>query len=392
MLLRFYIVQQTVRRGKVRRMQPEGGYEVIVIGAGAAGVGLGVALQHAGIQNYLILDRQEVGASFKRWPAEMRFITPSFPTNSIGMLDLNAVALGTSPAYSLKREHPSGWEYAIYLQAVALHFRLPVRLGVDVYWISAQQEGGFHLETSQGPLQARFVVWAAGEFQYPFRPDFPGAEFGKHNSAIDAYQNCSGRQFVVIGGYESGIDAALHLASYGKNVVVLDRNAPWSSESSDPSVSLSTYTQERMESPSLRGKITLAPNSAVQEISHNGKQFEVLTGQGEKWKTRAEPILATGFVGSTSLVQEWFEQREDGYPLLNEFDESTTTPGLFLSGPMVRHENHVFCFIYKFRQRFAVVADTIARRLGLDPQGLELYRNWGMFLDDLSCCGEKCVC
>ncbi|MEL7337575.1 MAG: NAD(P)-binding domain-containing protein, partial [Planctomycetota bacterium] len=101
-------------------------YDVIVIGAGAAGVGVTVALKHAGIENFAVLDRHGVGASFASWPAETRFITPSFPTNSIGMLDLNSIAIGVSPAYSLEVEHPTGQEYAAHLRAVAEFFQLPV--------------------------------------------------------------------------------------------------------------------------------------------------------------------------------------------------------------------------------------------------------------------------
>ena len=48
-----------------------------------------------------------------------------------------------------------------------------------------------------------------------------------------------------------------------------------------------------------------------------------------------------------------------GSPLLSDEDESTKTPGLFLVGPAVRHEDHVFCFVYKFRQRFGVVAEGV---------------------------------
>ena len=92
------------------------------------------------------------------------------------------------------------------------------------------------------------------------------------------------------------------------------------------------------------------------------------------------------------MVAELFEAREDGYPLLNENDESTISPGLFLCGPAVRHENLIFCFIYKYRQRFAVVAKAIANSLDLPAEGLETYRAFGMYLDDLSCCGKECVC
>ena len=54
----------------------------------------------------------------------------------------------------------------------------------------------------------------------------------------------------------------------------------------------------------------------------------------------------------------------EGAPLLNKLDESTTTPGLFLVGPAVRHGDLSFCFVYKFRQRFGIVADAIAKGLG----------------------------
>ena len=99
-------------RSLLRKRKPHR-HDVIVVGAGAAGVGVGIALMHAGITDVLIVDRHDVGASFERWPKEMKFITPSFPTNSIGMLDLNAVAIGTSPAYSLKVEHPTGRQFCL---------------------------------------------------------------------------------------------------------------------------------------------------------------------------------------------------------------------------------------------------------------------------------------
>ena len=54
-------------------------YDVVVVGAGAAGVGVAVALKHAGIENFVVSERHTVGASFASWPAETRFITPSYP-------------------------------------------------------------------------------------------------------------------------------------------------------------------------------------------------------------------------------------------------------------------------------------------------------------------------
>ncbi len=367
--------------------------DVVVVGAGAAGVGVGVALSDAGVDDLLILDRYGVGASFDRWPEQMRFITPSFATNSIGMLDINSVVLGVSPAFTLGVEHPTGAQYASFLRVVAEYFELPVRPGIDVLCVTPE-ENGFVLHTDQGAIWARHVIWAAGEFQYPRTACFPGAELCRHNATIDSWESVVGNKAVVIGGYESGIDAAIHLARLGKQVTVLDRGdpAPWAYDSSDPSISLSTYTCERLREPSVSKRIELVSSADVTEVLRNGDGYEVRCGNGDRFKAFAPPILATGFRGSMSLVADLFDKREDGYPLLNDRDESTITPGLFLCGPMVRHDNHVFCFIYKFRQRFAVVAKTIADRLGLPAEQLEMYRQWGMYLDDLSCCGQECVC
>jgi len=366
-------------------------FDVLVIGAGAAGIGVGIALKHAGVENFLIIDRHRVGASFDRWPAETRFITPSFPTNSIGMLDLNSVAIGVSPAFSLGVEHPTGQEFASHLRDVAKHFELPIQPGVDVRRITLDGDR-FVIETGERQMYAKHLIWAAGEFQYPRLNGFVGAEHCVHTSQIKSYEALTGDDWVIIGGYESGVDAAYHLAANDRKVKLFDKGCPWKDESSDPSVALSTYSLERMTEEFFEAAVELFPHSPIQAVRKFDSDYEVKLIDGRHFTTKQPPILATGFEGSTKLVRDLFEAREDGYPLLSTNDESTITPGMFLCGPSVRHEQHVFCFIYKYRQRFAVVAKAIATRLGLPAEELEMYRKWGMYLDDLSCCGEECAC
>jgi thioredoxin reductase len=366
-------------------------FDCLIVGAGPAGLGVAVALRQIGVERLAILERHAVGASFARWPKEMRLITPSFPTNSIGMLDLNSVAIGTSPGFSLQVEHPTGREYAGYLQALAAHFELPVRTEIDVRALHPADEQ-IVVTTSRGEFSAPCVVWAAGEFQYPRLRPFPGAEHGCHNGLVSSWAGVTGREHIVIGGYESGIDAAIHLAAAGKRVRVVERQSTWTSDDSDPSVTLSPFTRERLVAAQATKRVELIDGFEVECIERSKWQYRVIDSFGRTLKTGSPPILATGFEGSLRLVQSHFELREDGFPLLTDEDESTVVPGLFLAGPAVRHEKHVFCFIYKFRQRFAVVARAIGQRLGLDTSALESYRQWGMFLDDLSCCGQECVC
>jgi cation diffusion facilitator CzcD-associated flavoprotein CzcO len=375
----------------ITRMKP---FDVVIVGAGAAGVGCGVLFRHLGLTDFTLLERRRIGASFQRWPKEMRFITPSFTSNSFGQTDLNAIAPYTSPAFTLQREHPNGHEYAIYLNAVADHYQLPVQTDVEVTSIE-HADGLFTLDTNRGLLDARFVIWAAGEFQYPRLDPFPGAEHCKHNSGVRTWKNYPGGQdVIVIGGYESGLDAAIHLAELGKRVRVLEKSDVWQQPGHDPSSSLSTFTLERLSAARKTRRITLIDGVDVRRVDkHTAGGGYAVRGMGrQRWTTDAPPVLATGFNTSARRIAPLFEWREDGFPLLTEHDESTLAPGLFLAGPGVRQQRFIFCFIFKFRQRFAVIANQIARRLGADTAPLTLYRQHGMYLDDLSCCGDQCAC
>ena len=105
--------------------------DVVIVGAGASGIGLGIMLTRTfnlDPERVLIIDRGEVGESFLRWPREMRFISPSFNSQGwTGSFDLNSVAFGTSPAYTLHSEHPTGEQYAYYLRELAKAGELNVK-------------------------------------------------------------------------------------------------------------------------------------------------------------------------------------------------------------------------------------------------------------------------
>ena len=365
--------------------------DAVIVGAGAAGIGVGIAIAHAGIENFLIVDRDTVGSSFSSWPEETRFITQSFPSNSMGMIDLNSIAIGISPAFSMKVEHPTGKEYAEHLQDIAEYFELPILENTNVDSIE-KIDGLFHLNIGDGNLLAKNVICAAGEYQYPLLDGFEGVELCRHTATVSRYADLEGDNFLIIGGYESGIDAAYHLANNGKKVVLFDINSPWDEESSDPSITLSTFSFERMRNANFENNVRLNPQTPVKSVNLVNGTYEVRTQDGQVFNSDSKPLFAGGFDGSHKFVSDFFDEREDGFPLLNESDESTLVPGMFLCGPSVRHDGHIFCFIFKYRQRFAIVAQAIASSLDIPTdEFVEAYRGWGMYLDDLSCCGQECL-
>ncbi|MEM9012410.1 MAG: NAD(P)/FAD-dependent oxidoreductase [Pseudomonadota bacterium] len=365
---------------------------VAIVGAGPAGLGVARVLRDLAIPDVWVLERGKIGQSFRNWPSGTRLLTPSFAGNVFGLTDLNAISYDSSPGWSLRREHPDGGAYARYLEHAATAFGINVQCGVDVQALRPEGDE-LTLVTDHGEFTADFVIWACGHFGAPSTGGLPGAELARHYGHVQCWKDVPGDVVYVVGGYESGIDAAIGLAQAGKEAIVLDRGAPWLDDDKDPSRSLSPYTLQRLDEARANLPITLLADVDVIALEKEANGIHILAGDGRAWLSDSAPILATGFGSGTAPVSDWFDYDPHGLPMLTPQDESVALPGLFLVGPEVAHNGHLFCFIYKFRQRFAVVARAIAGRMGVDTSPLEIYYDNNMFLDDLACCDDdKCLC
>ena len=362
-------------------------FEVVVVGAGPSGIGVSIILQKMGI-NFTVLDRNNVGSSFLKWPKQMKLLTPSFLSNTFKMIDLNAITYDTSPALTLQTEHPSGHEYAAYLKKLSEHFKLPIQSATNVDSV-LKTEDGFLIKTNKGKIKSKYLVWAAGEFQYPKIHSFPGSKYCIHNSLISNWDDVQGNEFFVIGGYESGMDTAINLAERKKRVLIIDKDNLLNSEDIDPSRTISPYTKDRLRRVNTENLIEFHTGRVVR-VEKDQHEFIIFT-EKKKIRSKTKPILATGFKGSLSLIKGLFDW-EEGKPQLNSFDESTKTPGLYVTGPMLQSHNMIFCFIYKFQQRFAVVANNIGIKLSKDVSVIEQYKKEGMYLDNLEDAKDECAC
>lgn len=371
--------------------------EVIIVGAGPAGVGMAAILRRSAIQDILVIDSHEVGASFLRWPKETRFITPSFFSNPFGQPDLNSVTPDSSLALFSGEEHPGGQTYASYLRAVLDEYQIPVLAPAKVVKVALLSSGHFILTTETGEtLETRCLIWATGEFQFPDRKIFPGADLCCHYADVTSWKETPAGEYIVIGNYESAVDAAVNLLENGSSVKMLTRSAPWSTHHlSDPSVSLSPYTRDRLNRILNHRRFEIYEDADVCQVTRTASPesaYKVHTTHGQVFTTNQQPLLATGFQcgGGARQLSGFFEWNDDGYPELTDEDSSTLFPGLYLVGPHVRHASNIYCFIYKFRQRFPVVAQSIHRHLGLPSEGLQ---NWWELPSEPACCiNDNCAC
>ena len=368
--------------------------KVIIVGAGPAGIGIASMLSQINM-DYLVLDKKQIGTSFLEWPENMEMITPSFPSNAFGQMDLNSICDATSPAFSFNKEHLTGKEYAQYLLLVAAYNELNVEMDTEVQNVERINDDWL-IETNQGDYQCQYLIWATGEFQNPQIKNIKGSEYCTHSSLIKAPSNLQDDEYIVIGGYESGVQIAAELIKNDKKVTIINPSKIDQIDTSDPSRVLSPYTfvkyNEMKESPNYTEVV-----GEVESIDMDNYTFLIQLKDKSIIKTEQNPICATGF----SMVQKPIEKhntfRPDGFPLLNEeTDEFYDKNNFYLSGPSVRHDDHIFCFIYKFRQRFGVIVEDILSKEMYNVNDIvSLVTDWkrnGMYLSDLSCCDEECVC
>lgn len=370
--------------------------DVVIVGAGPAGIGMALELCKIEGLEFAVLESDRIGESFRRWPAQTRLITPSFYSNPFGLADLNAVDAASSPAIFAGAEHLSGAQYADYLSFVAEAANLPIACNCKVLEVEPEPEGGFRISTERGELFSQILIWACGEYQFPDLNPFSGAHLCRHYAQVEDWQHFDVGAYAVVGGYESGLDSAINLLKLGCEVRLLTRKPTWDlPDVYDPSETLSPYTRERLREVESDERLQIIYDVDVVEVSkEKSGVYGIFAADGRYFESKNAPILGTGFLkgGGARQIKDLWMWDEDGRIHLSELDESIYTEGLFLVGPQVRQEQGIYCFIYKFRQRFARIARQIALRLRLDidpPEGSS-DGIWGL-LGNIECC-EGCEC
>jgi putative flavoprotein involved in K+ transport len=180
--------------------------DVIVIGAGQAGLALGHQLARRGARFLLIDAGPEIGHSWRRRWDSLRLFSPAQYDSLPGL-----------PFPAPADTHPGKEDVADYLAAYAAHFALPVRLSSPALRVHREQDGGFVVTTPTGALRAKQVVVATGPFQTPHLPTVsaqldplvPQLHSADYRSPA---QLPEGSRVLVVGAANSGLQIAAELA------------------------------------------------------------------------------------------------------------------------------------------------------------------------------------
>ncbi|KRE55605.1 NAD(P)/FAD-dependent oxidoreductase [Phycicoccus sp. Soil748] len=179
--------------------------DVIVVGAGQAGLAIGHYFAQGGLSFVLLEAGGEVGHTWRnRWDS-LRLFSPAQYDSLPGM-----------PFPAPADSHPSKDDVADYLASYAERFDLPVRLNSPVLRTHREQDGNFVVTTPSGELRARQVVVATGPFQTP-RVPAAASELDRQVQQLHSadYRNPGqvlGTRVLVVGAANSGLQIADELA------------------------------------------------------------------------------------------------------------------------------------------------------------------------------------
>ncbi|HLU55988.1 MAG TPA: NAD(P)-binding domain-containing protein [Pseudonocardia sp.] len=196
--------------------------DVVVIGAGQAGLSAAYGLRRAGLapgSGFVVLDREDGpgGAWRHRWPT-LRLDRVHGISNLPGLpfepADRSLPAAEIVPAY-----------FDAYERAFDLQVRRPVR-------VTAVREAGSDLrvESDAGTWITRALINATGTWTRPFRPRYPGAETFRgrqlHTADYAGPDEFAGKRVVVVGGGTSAVQLLMEIAPVAAATTWVTRRPP----------------------------------------------------------------------------------------------------------------------------------------------------------------------
>lgn len=193
--------------------------QVIIIGAGTAGLCAAHAMREAGIPFQIVDRAHQIGESWRnRHP---RLVMNTY--RDLSTLPDSRFPEGTR-AFATRDALVSHMEQFVDRE------NIPVEFGIDVKRIS-RRDGLYVLETENGERLCRNLIIASGRDRQPIVPAWIGVEhYGGtliHSSAFADASEYEGKSILVVGGGNSGFDILNHLTRVKTGPVWLSiRHAP----------------------------------------------------------------------------------------------------------------------------------------------------------------------
>ncbi len=200
-------------------------FEVLVIGAGASGLGAAIKLRQSGITGFAVLEKAaDLGGTWR---------DNTYPGCACDVPSaLYSYSFAPNPEWT--RAFAGQSEIRAYLRDTAERFGVTghIRFGAEVIraqWSEVRSR--WELETTQGAFTAKILIAGTGPWHEPLIPDLPGlADFpGEvfHSSRWNHDYDLAGKRVAVVGSGASAVQFVPEIQPVVERLHLFQRTAQW---------------------------------------------------------------------------------------------------------------------------------------------------------------------
>ena len=226
-----------------RHRAPPGQLDVVIVGAGPAGLSATLAAIEKKLRFVTIEQEESLGGCVYHYPRNKIVATHPVTLAIIGKVKLGEISKESLLAF---------WA------GVIQQAKVPIQFGQRMEKIS-RVDGGFVLKTANTEYQARSILLAIGRRGSPNKLGVPGEELAKVVYRLSDPEQYRGQHVLVVGGGNAAIEAAVTIAAEPDTHVTLSyRNESFGR------VTESNRTQ--LQQAQAQGQLTLALRTQVAQI------------------------------------------------------------------------------------------------------------------------------
>jgi thioredoxin reductase (NADPH) len=311
-------------------------YDLLIIGAGPAGIMAAYEAKKAGLE-YVVIEKGLIGNTIYHYPVGLTVFST---TNELEFNDGDL-----KPA----REKPTREELLSYYVRFVLDNDLSINTQETVKAVrkfpaethSRGEELGFVIETDKDSYEARTVLFAIGSMDYPRKLNVPGEDLPHVYDHFRETYPWVKKKALIVGGGNSAGEAALFLAQEGAETTLAIFRDDW--ENTDPKQGCIKYwVKEPLENELKEHCLNLFFLGKVVEIREGETELE--NEKGDR-VTLANDVVFV-LIGSdadlsmmTGLGVETEKGKYGEVPVYDPETFETNVPGVYVAGHFTNHRH-----------------------------------------------------
>jgi thioredoxin reductase/ferredoxin len=230
---------EAIAKAGVKR---EGSLDVLIVGAGPAGLAASLAARKLGM-NYQTIEQDSLGGAVFQYPRGKLVMTAPVELPLVGKVQFRNTS---------KEELLKFWQNACGKNRLAIRYQERVESIVS-------KEGVFHVKAASQQYRAASVLLAIGRRGTPRKLGVPGEEMSKVVYRLIDAEQYRGCNVLVVGGGDSALEAAASIAELGDTRVTLSYRG-------DAFQRAKQRNRERIADAAKLSRLTVLLKSEVKEI------------------------------------------------------------------------------------------------------------------------------